>query len=88
MDGVAKNLFGPVLPAAGDRDQLIGAAGELGANVLDDQLDIAVSSHHPREDTTVTGSLAAKITASTRPIHSRQRSSAGRCSSSVSSKAG
>lgn len=40
-----------MLPAAGDRDQLIGAAGEFGADVVDDQFDIAISSDHPRQDT-------------------------------------
>ena len=88
MDDVAKNLFGPVLPPPGDRDELIGAAGELGADVVDDQVEIAVFPTTRASTSRGTGSLAEKMTASTRPIHSRQRSSYGRCSSSVSSSAG
>lgn len=38
-----------MLPAAGDRDQLIGAARELGSDVVDDQLNVAVFSNHLRQ---------------------------------------
>ena len=38
------------MPAAGDGDEIIGAAAQLGADVLDDQIEIAVWSHDAGED--------------------------------------
>jgi hypothetical protein len=39
-----------VLPAAGDRDQLIGPVAQLGADVVDDLLEVAVPSDDADEE--------------------------------------
>ena len=54
-DGIAETLAGAVLPAAGDRDEIIRSAAQLVADVVDDEVEIAILSHHPGEDLAADG---------------------------------
>ena len=45
-----ERLAGAVLPAAGDGDELVGAAAQLVADVVDDQVDIALATDDARQD--------------------------------------
>jgi len=43
-DGFGEALAGAMVEAAGDRDEVIGAVDELGADVVDEEVEIAVGS--------------------------------------------
>ncbi|MDQ0348682.1 hypothetical protein J2S76_003116 [Ancylobacter vacuolatus] len=49
LDRIREALAGAVLPAAGNRRQLIGPAPQLGADVVDDEVEIAVAPDHARQ---------------------------------------
>lgn len=49
-DGVGEILAGAVLPAAGDRHQLVRPAAQLVANIVDDAVEVAVAPDHPGQD--------------------------------------
>ena len=51
-DGVGEVLSGAVLEAAGDADQLIGSAAQFVADVVDQEIDIAVAADDAGEDLT------------------------------------
>ena len=38
------------MPAAGDGDEIVGSTAQLGADVLDDQVEIALRAHDAGED--------------------------------------
>jgi len=67
-----------MLPAAGDADQIVGPAAKLFPDVVDPQINATGLADDPRQCVSADRSLAAKIVASTRFIHSRQRASCGR----------
>ena len=83
-DGVAEPQFRPETPSAGDRDDLVGRPRNSSriSSMMSSRLQ-ALPTTRARFSRN-TGSAEAKIAASTRPIHSRQRAGAGRSSSSRS----
>src|SRR3954467_15470117 len=73
-DRRAKGRSGAQLPTTGDRRQIVGPAAQLGADIADQLVEVGVPADHTDASTARgTGCGAAKITASMRPIHSRQR---------------
>ena len=38
------------MPTAGDGDEVVGSTAQLGADVLDDQVEIALRAHHAGQD--------------------------------------
>lgn len=73
-----------MLPAAGDEDDLIGPVTEFFLQVVDEQVDAAVLANNTGQRLAADRRCRGKITASTRSIHSRQRSSGGKSTSSRS----
>ena len=67
VDRVSELFAGAQMPAAGHGDEVIGATAQLGADVLDDQIEIALRASVARTSRE-TGSFEANITASTRPL--------------------
>jgi hypothetical protein len=58
------------MPTAGDGDEVVGSTAQLAADVRDDQVEIALRADDAGQNLARDRFFGAKITASTRPIHS------------------
>ena len=67
VDRGGELFSGAQMPAAGHGDEVVGSTAQLGADVLDDQIEIALRASVARTSRE-TGSFEANITASTRPL--------------------
>ena len=88
MDGadrLGKARLGAQLIAAGDEDEFVRLCAKLVGDIGDEIVEIAARPDQSRERGARDGfARKAKIAASTRPIHSRQRAPSGNSASSGS----
>ena len=83
-DGVGEARLGAQLIAAGDEDEIVGPGAQFVGEVGEEIVEIAARPTNGAKASRGTGSVAAKIAASTRNIHSRQRAPCGKSASSAS----